>query len=88
MARMADRRDHDAREPVRQGRLTRRATLERLCRVNAALSAWDEHEAARARPDLFPGTAPPTVSREALKSLQQALVAVLAEQEATWERRN
>jgi len=85
---MANRHDDDAREPVRQFRLTRHATVKRLCRVNRSLSAWDEHEAARARPDLFPGTAPPTVSRAALKSLQQALVAAIAEQEAAWERRN
>ena len=85
---MANRHDDDAREPVRQFRLTRHATVKRLCRVNAALAAWDEHEAARARPDLFPGTEPPSVSREALKSLQQTLVATLVEQEAVWDRRN
>ncbi|MBA2447156.1 MAG: hypothetical protein H0V51_03925 [Chloroflexi bacterium] len=39
---------------VHRFRLTRHATLKRLCRVNRALSAWDEHEAAQARPDLFP----------------------------------
>ena len=85
---MANHRDQDARDPMRQFHLTRRATLKRLCRVNAALSAWDEHEAARARPDLFPVPEPPSVSRDALKSLQRALVAAIAEQAATWERRN
>ena len=85
---MANRHDDDAREPVRQFRLTRHATLKRLCRVNRALSAWDEHEAAGLAPDLFPVPEAPSVGREALKSLQQALVAAIAEQEATWERRN
>ena len=85
---MANRHDDDAREPVRQFRLTRHATLKRLCRVNRALSAWDEHEAAQARPDLFPVPEPPDLSREALKSLQQTLVAGIAEQAAAWERRN
>ena len=68
--------------------LTRRATLQRLCRVNRALSAWDEHEAALARPDLFPVPEAPRVSRAALKSLQQTLVATIAEHGAVWERRN
>ena len=85
---MANRRDDDAREPVRRFRLTRRATLKRLCRVNRALSAWDEHEAALGRPDLFPVPEPPDLSRDALKSLQHELVAALFEQEAVWERRN
>jgi len=49
---MANRHDDDAREPVRQFRLTRHATVKRLCRVNAALSTWDEHDAALARPDV------------------------------------
>ena len=31
------------------------ATLARLRRVNDALAAWDEHEAALARQDLFAG---------------------------------
>ncbi len=77
-----------ASQRVHRFLLTRHATLKRLCRVNAALSAWDEYDAALGRPDLFPVPEPPDLSREALKSLQQALVAVLAEQEATWERRN
>ncbi len=85
---MANSRDDDARDPVRRFLLTRRATLKRLCRVNRALSAWDEHEAALGRPDLFPVPEPPDLSREALKSLQQTLVAAIAEQEAAWERRN
>ena len=85
---MANRHDDDAREPVRQFRLTRHATVKRLCRVNRALSAWDEHDAARARPDLFRIPEPPSVSRAALKSLQHELVAGLVEQEAVWERRN
>ena len=73
----------------RRSHLTRRATLARLRRVNAALSAWDEYEAARERPDPFPAPPrPPTLGREALKSLQQALVATVCEQEAAWEQRN
>ena len=73
---------------VRDLQVTRRATLARLRRVNAALAAWDEHEAALARPDLFPVPEAPSVSRAALKSLQRELVAALVEQEAAWERRN
>ena len=73
---------------MRDFRATRRATLARLRRVNAALSVWDEHETARMRPDLFPVPEPPSVSREALKSLRQELVATLLEQERVWERRN
>ena len=85
---MANRHDDDAREPVRQFRLTRHATVKRLCRVNRALSTWDEHEAAGLAPDLFPIPEPPDLSREALKSLQQALVAAIVEQEEVWEWRN
>ncbi len=77
-----------ASQRVHRFLLTRHATLKRLCRVNRALSAWDEHEAALGRPDLFPVPEPPDLSREALKSLQQTLVAAIAEQEAVWERRN
>jgi len=78
-----------ASQRVHRFHLTRHATLKRLCRVNATLSAWDEHEAALARPDLFPNPPEaPTVSREVLTSLQQTLVAAIAEQEAVWERRN
>ena len=76
-------------DAVRRFLLTRRATLARLRRVNAALSAWDEYEAARERPDLFPAPPrPPTLGREALKGLQQTLVAALMEQGEAWERRN
>jgi hypothetical protein len=63
-------------------RRTRRATLKRLYRVNRALSAWDEQEAAPARPDLFPVLVPPTMTRVALKSLQQELVTAIADQAA------
>ena len=76
-------------DAVRRFLLTRRATLARLRRVNEALSAWDEYEAARERPDLFPAPPePPKLSRDALKSLQQTLVATVSEQEAIWGRRN
>ena len=67
----------------------RRATLVRLRRVNAALSQWDEVEAAAEMPaDLRPEVPRPTLSRQALKELQQMLVEVVGELEATWERRN
>ena len=68
--------------------MTRRATLAGLHRVNAALSVWDEREAARTRPDLFPIPERPSLSREALKSPRQELVATLLEQEGVWERWN
>jgi hypothetical protein len=77
------------RQAIRRFLLTRRATLARLRRVNEALSAWDEYEMARERPGLFPAPAePPQLSRAALKSLQQTLMAALMEQEEAWERRN
>jgi hypothetical protein len=66
-----------------------RATLARLRRVNAALSAWDEYDIARERPDLFPAPPePPALGRDALKALRRELVASVCEQEAVWERRN
>ena len=73
---------------MRDFRLTRRATLARLRRVNDALAFWDEHDAALARPDLFAPPEHPRVSREALESLQQTLVAAIGEQAAARERRN
>jgi hypothetical protein len=68
---------------------TRAATLARLQRVNAALSCWDEVEAATLAPeDLRPAVTPPTLSRAAPKELQQLLVQVVGELEDAWERRH
>jgi hypothetical protein len=67
----------------------RRQTLMRLERVNAALSRWDEYDAAQAMPaELRPEAERPTLSRKALKALQGILVQTIAELEEAWERRN
>jgi hypothetical protein len=77
------------RTQLRAFRRTRRSTAARLRRVNAALSRWDEYDAAAAMPaDIRPIVAPPTLSRAALKALQAMLVGVIDELEGAWERRN
>jgi hypothetical protein len=79
----------DARAEARAFLANRAATLVRLRRVNEALSAWDEYEAAAELPaDIRPRASRPTLSRAALKEVQRVLVQAIAEQQAAWERRN
>jgi hypothetical protein len=79
----------DARAQLRAFLRTRRATAARLRRVNAALSRWDEYDAAAAMPaDLRPQVERPTLGRGALKKLQGMLVGAIGELEELWERRN
>jgi hypothetical protein len=61
-----------------------------LCRVNEALSRWDEIKAAAEIPEELrpPSVEQPTVSWAALKELQGILTSVLGELEEAWERRN
>ncbi len=68
----------DFRTDLRAFRLRRRATIARLQRVNAAVSAWDEYDCAQAMPaDLRPRVRHPTLSRPALKELQGMLCDVI-----------
>ena len=65
------------------------ATLTRLQRVNEALAAWDEYDAAQLmREGTRPRIEPPAVSRETLKNLRAELVAWLGVLEQAWEMRN
>jgi len=59
-------------EPLWAFRKLRERTQAHLRRVNAALSAWDEHDCAQAMPaELRPHVRHPTLSRPALKELQE-----------------
>ena len=79
----------EARDSVRASQVERRVMLGRLQRVNEALSRWDEYDAAQEIPeDIRPQVEPPTLSRKALKELQQMLADCIGELEAAWERRN
>jgi hypothetical protein len=79
----------EARAQLRAFLRTRRATAARLRRVNAALSRWDEYDAAAAMPaDLRPHVERPTLSRGALKELQRTLCVFVGELEELWERRS
>ena len=79
----------DPRAAIRAFQQHRAATLAHLQRVNAALSCWDEVEAAAEMPEDFrPEVTPPTLRRLALKELQHMLCQVIEELEEAWERRN
>jgi hypothetical protein len=67
----------------------RPSTLVRLRRVNAAIAAWDEWEAAELiPPENGSRLRHPQLSREVLESLRATLEEVLHEMEWVWERRN
>jgi hypothetical protein len=80
----------DPRAQVRAFRAHRRATLARLCRVNAALVRWEEYHTAAALPaEIRPTVEPPVLSWVSLQGLQQLLWEVLSEFEeavVAWQR--
>ena len=79
-----------ARLEVARFRAKRRAVLARLKRVNLALAAWDEWDAAQAMPAevrlLVPRPGP--LGRKALGDLRRVLVDVIGELDAACSRRN
>ena len=79
-----------ARLEVARFRARRRAVLARLKRVNRALAAWDEWDAAQAMPaqmrPLVPRPGP--LGQKALGELRRVLLDVMGELDAAWSRRN